>query len=80
MLFNCTQSKDGTFISASTKYKVDLKSLQKPQNNVAGINCPQVTEITRLLRTPGELDLSEGRAYNLSFVTSRGEYNIADDP
>ena len=55
------------------------KSLQKPRNNVAGINCPEMAEITRLLRTLGELDLSEGRAYNLSFVTSPGEYNIADD-
>ena len=79
MIFNYTQNKDGTFISTSTKYKVDLKSLQKPRNNVAGINCPEMAEITRLLRTLGELDLSEGRAYNLSFVTSPGEYNIADD-
>ena len=31
-------------------------------------------------RTPGELNPSKGRAYNLSFVPARGECNIINNP
>ena len=56
--------KDGTFILNFTKYELNRRSLQQAWQNIPDVTC---WLSLGYWRTAGELILSEGRAYNISF-------------
>ena len=75
LLFNYTQIKMVHLSLDSTKYELIRRCLLEPRS---GLTVLKWGKSLGFWWTPGELNLSEGRAYKLSIVPARGGCNIVD--